>query len=313
MFNKEELEKIRKEGLKYVEAQEKAREEKRDSASESKVHKNKGRSESKTLTILIAVVSLSLVINYFNIEKIKVLEQLVEGQEIELRNLSTRMDQVAWQVNNVKEAEKWIADIFFEPNKEQSTPNDIVLDVQWEVRESENGATVTFLYRGTDDDEWEEVEAAVIDFNTFQASIHLDPKKDYEYQILSVGLLNKTSEVDNIPTHLYKPSPVLISSRYSAWSSTASPHELGKLKRFEASFTQEDVAFDFYKVKEVKAHYYIDEALQKTETLERTKNANNVDEWSVVSGPEITLIKLEIIYENGDVQWEEIYPHEDPK
>ncbi len=313
-YSKEELQKMRQEGEEYLKQREREQQQKQEGIRKPKELKANQWMPNKFSKMVFALLTISLLFNYVTIQKVNDLEKMVDFYSGEYRNLSDDMMQfnlsLSQQIHDLTEAAKWIEQVDFEPNQVESDPENIVLKLRWSLRENEEGAVISLLYKGEQDEGWEEVQADPLDLNTFHATIHLNPKKDYDFRISSKGRVNQLSEIDEIPEHYYKPTSVALTGIYSTWSSS-SPNDRGKLTHFEASYSQEHVAFDFYKVKEIKAHYYVDEQLQKTETLTKTKNANNFDEWSLKADPEITLIKTEIIYENGEIEWHEIDPYDE--
>ncbi|WP_216827485.1 hypothetical protein [Alkalihalobacterium elongatum] len=210
------------------------------------------------LKIILAVVIVSLVFNIYSIFKMNQLEQeiniLRESHSSTESFMYDRLSNIQQDLYELKEGEKWVADINFLPNVEASSLGEFHLQAQWTFRELESETEVVFSYKKEEDGEWVEVKAIELSGTTYEAPIQIDPDETYMYKISAEGTMNRSSETEFIPTELYGSRELLISF---------STETGGKSTIFEALIEQGEVIFEFYKIEKATANIHFNDGSQK--------------------------------------------------
>lgn len=215
--------------------------------------------EIKNKTVLI-IVALSLVLNIITINRIGSLSLDIQN----IRNshghyntmLESRINNLSMAISNIAEENKWITSLDINPNMEESEPQHINLDIEFSLREIEDGAQVQILYKSSTEEFWNEADTINMGGNSFKTSLILGNEESYNYQIVSNGKINKVSEIKTIPPRFYRPNPLEIiqKSHY---------HDGDGVYAIEIHFAQFKPLYDFHKVKRAEAKVYIDNELDR--------------------------------------------------
>lgn len=113
-------------------------------------------------------------------------------------------------IYNMQEENKWVLSNIIKPNTEKSTIDDIFVNLEFSVRKIEKTALVSVLYKSDVHNKWTEVSPINLGGNSFKAQMQLENEKSYQYQIVSNGSMNKSSDVYPISKSITSPSPLVL-------------------------------------------------------------------------------------------------------
>lgn len=270
----------------------------------------------KQIKWLVFLVAISLVFHLYSIVKMNGLTQHVHSLNQQYASLEQSLDYrfsyLERELYELRQGERWLVDIHFQANQQKSVPGDIWIDAQWTFKELETDADVTFLFRKEQEDVWKEVDAQFVSGTTYEAPLQLDPESQYMYRIASTGTLNRGTEEEYLPAHLYQPSPPNISTSHSSGGPNNEVF-------FEATLHQYEVLFDFYQIKEATAIVHFSDGSTKkipfvnepydNELVAIEDNAQvEATTWYVrVQAEEVVSIEVEVTYGDGSKQRDEMY------
>ncbi|WP_188207854.1 hypothetical protein [Alkalibacillus aidingensis] len=289
---------------------------------------------SKNEKILTSLIVGSIILNLFLFFQLnqKVEEEVQmtsQNYSHQLNNINTNVSNLDHRINQIKEENEWIASREYHPN-ENSTPDRQIIDLEWSFRELEEDVDVNLLYRSHEERDWEVVEATQIEGLNYRAPIEVSTHDRFEYQIVSDGTVSRSSEVQHVPEHLFRPSPLV------SWSTASGSGRSGS-NFYEGFFRQSgEVVFPFHRVEEAVATvYYDDETTEDIPLEEDERTSHEVEEeishnshevqvnsiehsgdfqgWHFKVEPEdkmIESIDLRVEYGDGTVHEGEIFPHE---
>lgn len=266
----------------------------------------------KFLKVIIFLLIISLIFNFYSFSRIGQLSTNLEHlQRIswwDIERIRDDVNTINHRLYEISEEERWIVKEQFIPDTEKSSPESIYLTLDWTFREVEKGADVSLLYRSNGDTDWTEVVAKHNGGTNFSAPLELVSNKNYEYQFTAENNMIKTSDVKQIPDHMYKPMPIHTTGY--GYGEDGS----GNIIDFEADISFiEPPLFEFYEMKEAHLKAYKDNSL-----LEKTPFTPHSDyyleegnRWratfkSFEENP--TSIRIIVEYKDGTVHEGEIWP-----
>ncbi|UMZ73668.1 hypothetical protein [Natranaerofaba carboxydovora] len=284
------------------------------------------------ILILLLVISIGTSMSAFN--KTNELERAINNIEglnrNEYNSLSSRISSLNNSLRQLKEAEKWIVSKDFHPNTENSTQDEIILDLAWSFRELEKDASVLVEYSSNGKD-WTRQEADKISDTSYLATLNLEPEKTYKYRFVASGEVYKSSDENIIPNHYYKPALARITNIYHGSSrSMAGPSNYG------IELFQDKPIFDFFEVKDIYMDIEYQENNDETIKLDKGKLSDKIDsnqhdfshrtevgeksisdfgEGQIFSASkdfdkEVKRISIRAIYKNGLIHEGELWPSE---
>ncbi|QUH26515.1 hypothetical protein [Serpentinicella alkaliphila] len=273
--------------------------------------------ENKHKAILFIVVG-SLFLNlimFFRINSMKQeLHNVNNTNSNNLYMLESRLNNLTMAISNLQEENKWVASSIINANHEKSQPGQIHLDIDFSLREIENGAQLKVVYKTEKEEEWSEVNAVNIGGNTFRAPIFLDKKETYHYLIVSRGNINRSSDTMIIPSNYYIPNPLEVISRSTTSGAKGA-------ESIEYHLAQYDPIFDFHKIKKAEAKIYIDNNLENVieiKPLDFTNDRNSDPYISEVFKEVVgfktdlvlnnTIIRITVEYFDGSIYEGILYP-----
>ncbi|GAE27785.1 hypothetical protein JCM9140_3944 [Halalkalibacter wakoensis JCM 9140] len=230
------------------------------------------------------------------------------------RHLDNFLHSIQHDLSELKQAEKWVTAIHFQPNVRRSIPGEIYLDVEWTLRDVEQDSNVIFMYKAEQSQDWIEVTEHDQSGTTYQNTIVVDPKNDYRYKIFAEGAINKGMEGEFIPSHLYQPTPLNL-----GYTTSHSNHEPASI---EISLEQSEVVFDFYQIKQVDAIIHLDDGTEVAKSFinephpyfeqlnDEQLHDPILDLWYInIEEENATRIDVEVTYNDGTVRRENLALH----
>ena len=256
-----------------------------------------------TLSIGLAV---SLIANYTLSKKVN---SLNEEMRYNIRNLDRVTEQLQQQqyyteqaFYEFKENNSWIAEEHYVPNENLSTSSSLHFNYEVTLREVSLDSTVQYHYRVAGDENWDTSEMSRIGDATFTVPIVLVPTKEYEFQLVEKGSYIKTSEIYNIPSEYYHPSPVMFMSS----GSTLDHNDM--LTQIDMELEQWPVHFEFFEAESVSALLYNEDELVRSVPLKKRTKPDGGFSWRLnLHNPDATDIVVEVIYKDGREEILEIY------
>ena len=163
---------------------------------------------------LIIAVTVCLILNVAMFLKLGSINRQMESFTIINRNSMNRIlseiTDLHTGIYNMQEENKWVLTNIIKPNTEKSSIDDMYVDLEFSVREIEKTALVSVLYKADVHNKWTEVPAINLGGNSFKAQMQLENEKSYQYQIVSNGSMNKSSDVYPISKSITSPSPLVL-------------------------------------------------------------------------------------------------------
>lgn len=269
----------------------------------------------KWVKAVIILLCVSIVFQLYQVMKISQLsyhnKMLTEQLDSNRQWVDNRLTYIEEKLHEVNQANQWIPYVDFQPNQDQSTASNIVLDIEWSFNEINVNDTVTVFYKDVEEKDWSEAEATLTSGTRYTSTVNLNATKTYIYKIVSDGEIKKATDQDYIPEHLYRPSHVNISY------STSTGREADPVL-FEATIEQYDVNFEFQKVESATATLNFKDGATKTvpftnRAFEEEDYYNDEwdrdgEYWSVrAEEKDIVSVDVELIFQDGNTQKETYY------
>lgn len=264
------------------------------------------------MKILIVLLVLSFVLNLFVFTRMQETEEELKKLRSSItmmyENLNNTIANKDRYINNkLDEFEKdnnWISNEEFLIDFDKTTDKEVHLKYQWSFKELEENAIVYLIYNDKNGNYIKE-EATKQNNGMYTVFLILSPNNKYKYKIMTEGSTLRVGEEKEIPEDYYKPGTISISSMSYEESS-------GYLSNFELEVTQKGSPISgLYKPEKLQSVIYYNNNEKETVELNIVSESifNNV--WSAylenfTNKPE--KINLEIIYENGHVESDEIWP-----
>lgn len=263
----------------------------------------------KKLTYVVWITILSLVLNIYTwrtlTEHKEALTRLNHSISYRTDNhLASQVAGLVQRVDQMREEQKWVTYTDFAADNLRSTREKIYMAADITLRETGKASKVFIRYKEVGGTTWQVAPAKHTDAASFQANLVVAAAKEYHYQVVeetSSGL--KTSDVLHLPTHSYQPTPLYV----GGMSHSA---QKGAIHYLELAIEQPgNTILDFYRVAEVRAEFYENGVLTRTEVLLPTA-AEWGNRWQlhVQSAQSYSRIVLEAEFADGTVQRRDIWP-----
>ncbi|OIJ15674.1 hypothetical protein BKP35_01370 [Anaerobacillus arseniciselenatis] len=270
--------------------------------------------QSKFLKVIIFLLLISLIFNFYSFSRIGNLSTAVDRIHSDLQwendRIAQQVNSLSRQLHDIQEQEKWIIKKEFLANEEKSSPEEIHVSLEWTFKEIETNAQVTLLFRENSTVDWKEIEASNTNGTNYIAHLVLSSDNDYEYQIVAKDSTIVTSNIKQIPQRIYKPTQ-MVSNGYGFGED-----QYGNLTDFEAYIDMlEPPLFEFFKMKEASLQAYVGENLIK-ETPFKLAYPDLPEErqhYSAIIGSfdeQPTSIRIVVEYNNGTIHEGEIWPND---
>jgi len=188
--------------------------------------------------------------------------------------------------------------------------------LEFALREIDQDEKVKVIYKAESNKQWIETNAKNLGGNSYSASMILTNKDVYNYQIITKGNINKSSDMRSIPSYFNRPNPLEVVHRsVQHWTKGATVMEF--------YFGQYNTLFDFHKVEKAEARVYSDNVLIETIEIKAIDltNDRNADPYLSMEFGEIIGFKAEVEpnktkiivsaeFKDRSVHEGEIYPEE---
>ncbi|MDF2881864.1 MAG: hypothetical protein K0R54_2421 [Clostridiaceae bacterium] len=233
----------------------------------------------KGMKAIVGLLIFSIVLNFFIYTKLQKTENEVKNlrnnMSASYENLNSSISQidryVSSRLDEFVNDNSWVINEEFIIDYEKTTNKEVHLDFQFSFNEIEESAKVYLVY-SDEIGKYEKKEAIKQDSGMYKTSLILFPDKEYKYKIMSEGSVIKATEEKEIPEDYYKPGRIEISDMSYEESN-------GYLQNF-AQLESESLFTNIWSAN-------IDSFKDKTES-----------------------IVLEIKYENGHIENNEIWPED---
>jgi hypothetical protein len=260
---------------------------------------------------VIVLLILSLVLNLFVFTKMQKTEEEFEKIRSSMtmmnENLNNTIANQERYINNKLDEfvieNSWISNEEFSIDFDKTTSKEVHLNYQCSFKELEENADVFIIYNDKNGNYVKE-EATKQNNGMYTVSLNLLPDNKYKYKIMTEGSTLRVGEEKEIPEDYYKPGIMSITGISYEESN-------GYLRNFELEIAQKgSLISGLYKpVKLQVVIHYNNEKETKELNLVSESLFNNV--WSAnlenfKNKPE--KIDLEIIYDNGQIESNEIWP-----
>lgn len=263
--------------------------------------------------ITFAILGLMILMNIFYFIR---LENKIERQQEQLEiyfseMLNQKTNSIYQEVNSIKDSNKWIADVNYDINTEESNQNEVEIEMDWTFNEVESKAEVSLMYREREGD-WIQVEAEHLGGNRYSATLKVTPFEEYEFQIISEGQVSRTSEIQPIPSDLYRPAMLIPREQHSGDDFLI------------IGFEHEDQRnIPYFDIENITATYQYTDGSQETKEIERGElpsvisggehnTVNDPGLYYVVVEPlnDVLEVSLKVEYSGGFVQEGTVYPED---
>ncbi|MFC0559474.1 hypothetical protein [Halalkalibacter alkalisediminis] len=258
-----------------------------------------------TKFILVLLIG-SVLLNVYGLFQMKQMKMnLMDYVSSSSHGIEHRLSSIEHELYQWQERDRWVQNIQFTRSEPTTGPDAIHVDVEWTLQEVERDAQINFLYRKGEKGNWMEVEAEWISGSMYQATIPLNAKDHYSYQISSNGSVMKGSEIGYIPTEIYQPDPLSIGYGTTHTSGSRDIH----YELFVAKYHRES---DLYEVAEMYALIKTKSGEIEKKKLElrdgeymRYGDSDEYEEYGETNwfvqfeGDEQTTVQLEVHYTNG--------------
>lgn len=272
--------------------------------------------ENRNKVILFIVLG-SVLLNVMMLSRVAIIRQDIHSVDSSIRSniylLENRIKNIHTGINHIKEEGKWTIVKALTPNLEKSKPGEIHLELEFSLREVDNGANVNVLYKSELEVLWNNASVASIGGNSFKSSLILENKSNYQYQIVSESNILRLSEAYPIFKWYTQPSPLEAISSGSTYGSQGVTHIF-------YVFAQQDPVFDFYKFKTSVAKVYKDNKLERVIEMKPVDQMYSDPHYQSEPGDVIgfesnvdqnTKIIVEVEYMDGTIHEGEIFHREE--
>lgn len=268
----------------------------------------------KGMKAIVGLLIFSIVLNFFIYTKLQKTENEVKNlrnnMSASYENLNNSISQidryVSSRLDEFVNDNSWVINEEFIIDYEKTTNKEVHLDFQWSFNEIEESAKVYLVY-SDEIDKYEKKEAIKQDSGMYETSLILYPEKEYKYKIMSEGSVIKATEEKEIPEDYYKPGRIEISGMSYEESN-------GYLQNFAIGVTQQgNLISGLYKPEKLQLviNYKNNEKEISEFQLESESLFTNIWSANIDSFKDKTeSIVLEIKYENGHIESNEIWPED---
>lgn len=263
---------------------------------------------------VIVLLILSILVNLYTVNRLKKTENEVKAMRNNINTIYTNLDNSIVGVNNYidnkldefTKENSWIVNEEFIIDYKNTTSEEVHLDIQWSFNELEKNAHVYVVY-GDEKGNYKKEEATESDNGVFTASLILSPENNYKYKIMSEGSTVRVGEEKEVPEDYYKPGTISITGASYEESN-------GYLQDFEIEVTQQGSLISvFYKPEKLQLIINYRNNERETSEFQLISESLFTNIWSAKiesfkDKPESII--LEIIYENGYIDSNEVWPED---
>jgi len=111
------------------------------------------------------------------------------------------------RIDELENASSWLIVESIDSVDPGSTPNNLLVKVNWLLKDVKSDEQISLLYKASHDTEWFRVEASrhSSDPSAFSATMALDPDSEYSYRVEATSLSGtRSSNVHTIPQEYFK-------------------------------------------------------------------------------------------------------------
>ncbi|MGP4071539.1 hypothetical protein ACTWQB_03170 [Piscibacillus sp. B03] len=263
--------------------------------------------------ITFAILGLMILMNIFYFvrleNKISTQQEQIQMNFGQVLNQST--NSIYREVDSIRESNKWISDVNYDINSDESDHDEVQMELDWSFNEVESDAEISLMYRERESD-WIQVEAEHLEGNRYSATLKVTPLKEYEFQIISEGQVSRTSEIQPIPSDLYRPAMLISHEHHSGDDFLI------------IGFEHEDQRnIPYFDIENITATYqYTDGSNEKKEIVRgELPSVIEDDEGYTVNDPglyyvvveplnDVLEVSLKVEYSGGFVQEGTVYPED---
>ena len=260
--------------------------------------------------ILVSLLVISLILNLYVISRIGGLQQefyqLSNNISNTYGNLPHQISSVRHSIDAMYRETQWLVSDEFLPGEETTGADNIHLLYEFTLREIEEPTDASVFYRAGGRGDWLEIPAEYLGGNTYKTEFFISGDEDYRFKIAAAG---QVTELKSISPWVYRRQE----AEYTGQSSSGNQNQL----EMEFYFNQRPVLFDFYNVDQIRMHLYRDGKLMETiEGVDAPNHYYGDDQkiWVLTYKGKLDYdqdkLVVEIIYRDGFVVEEEIWPHE---
>ncbi|PAM92970.1 hypothetical protein B4N84_20440, partial [Flavobacterium sp. IR1] len=117
----------------------------------------------------------------------------------------------------------------------------VTVTISWSFSENESESSVFLRSRAVGESGWHTVDAIQSDELFYKASFDVLPNLEYEYQVVSKGAMTRSSDIDYVPSDLYRPQPLTM--EFSSYTNTNNDI----ISAYEAAFSFPANQPDYFK------------------------------------------------------------------
>lgn len=153
--------------------------------------------------IIIVLLLLNLILA-FNISRLRSethnTYNSLKHNITEIKNsLSSAVGSIKYEIN---EANKWLIGLTMKTDITRSTEDSVIVNFEFTFSEMDKDAEVYMLYRA-DGKEWIWAETFLSGGLNYNSMLELDPKQNYEYQVIAESGRLRSTEILAVPEDLY--------------------------------------------------------------------------------------------------------------
>lgn len=258
----------------------------------------------KSYTIVAIMLFIGFVL--FNLRLNHVTEELryqIEEAAANASFLNSEISSLQSEIYEMKEKQKWVSSEEFEANNEKTTGREVFLSLNWTFREIEKDAEVYIQYRERNG-KWVKQLAEKTGDNEYKTDFRLHPFREYEYRIMSDGLVQRADEIKPIPYELY--------GMMALYPEIMSFHmqENGRILAVDLEVWQhQKPAFDLFDVKEAAMVLYTDKKRKRVPLKGKAVTEYEGRMWPYQAdfkNEKVDGMELEVTFQNGCIQRENI-------
>lgn len=155
----------------------------------------------KGMKTIIILLIFSIVLNFFIFARFQKVQNEVKNLHNNMSSIYENLNnsifdmdrQVSSRLDEFLEYNTWIKNEEFIIDYENTTNQEVYLDIKWSFNEIEENANVYLIYSDKSG-KYVKKEAIKQDNSTYKSSLILLPDKNYKYKIVSEGSIIKSGE-----------------------------------------------------------------------------------------------------------------------
>ncbi|MFA9456833.1 hypothetical protein ACERJO_08665 [Halalkalibacter sp. AB-rgal2] len=223
---------------------------------------------------LFGLLVVSVLINIYLVVNINQLsnevEHLIGLHFNNERNMENRLSSIDRELLELNEQNQWVTNMRFRPEVEESSSEEIVLQSEWTFREIGEDAHVTMMYRKENSSNWNEAEATLEAGTIYSSELRLNPNESYVYQIVSEGGMNRTTNEERIPEHVYQRQSLQLSKSTSRGRANTP-------MLFSATIHESEALFPFYEIESATATFRLEDGSEIIEPFLKNPNESEMN------------------------------------